>query len=83
MILKPTKHTNPSLSVLNGAALMLKAIRKKRIMSYEEMNMHLEKNLGKEFVSDFSVYAGFLYILGKISYSEKNDSFIYVETSVK
>jgi len=78
-MLKPTKHTNPRLSVLNGASLMLNEVRQKRIVSYDELLERLRKSLGNDFEPDFPIYAAFLYLLGKINYAEKTDSFIYLE----
>lgn len=78
-MLRPTKHTNPQLSVLNGASLMLHEIQQKRIVQHDELLERLRKSLGQDFEPDFPIYAAFLYLLGKISYAEKTDSFIYVE----
>lgn len=78
-MLRPTKHTSPRLSVLHGASVMLNEIRQKRILSYNELLERLRKSLGNDFEPDFPAYAAFLYLLGKVNYAEKTDSFIYVE----
>lgn len=78
-MLRPTKHTNPRLSVLNGAATMLNELQQKRIVSYDAMTARLRKSLGPEFEPDFFAYASFLFLIGKVKYTEKTDSFMYID----
>lgn len=80
-MLRPTKHTNPKLSVLHGASLILHEVRQRRIVSHDELLERLRKSLGDDFEPDFPIYLAFLYLLGKVNYAEKTDSFIYLEDS--
>jgi hypothetical protein len=78
-MLRPTKHTNPRLAILYGSGQMLRELRQKRIVSFEDLHAKVLKQLGPDAVPDFPMYAAFLYLIGKVDYSEKTDSFVYLE----
>jgi ABC-3C biological conflict system middle component len=76
-MLKPTKHLNPDLSVLNVAAHTLRLLATHRTMDYDELYLRLEKKLGDDLRPVFLPAVSFLYLLGKIEYHTKNDTFEY------
>lgn len=78
-MLRPTKHTHPKLAVLVASAAMLKELKAKRIVPYDDLLTKLKRQLGPEAEPDFAMYAGFLYLLGRVEYAPKTDSFIYTE----
>ncbi len=67
-MLKPDKHTNPVLSVVNVAGLIIDQIKTNEIVSYDDLLNKLV-NLTSESVKDVFLYAiSFLYLLDKIEY---------------
>jgi hypothetical protein len=76
-MLKPTKHLNPKYSVLNIAAHALKLLAHHRTILYDELYVRLEKRFGNELRPVFLPAISFLYLLGKVEYHTKNDSFEY------
>lgn len=67
-MLKPDKHTNPILSVVNIAGLIIEQIRNDEIVSYDDLLSNLV-NQTSESVKDVFLYSlSFLYLLDKIEY---------------
>jgi len=78
-MLKPTKHLNLDTSVLYVSSLLLKWLSQRRLMSYTDLYRRLEHNLGSDARTVFLPTVSFLYLLNKIEYHEKTDSFEYRE----
>jgi hypothetical protein len=76
-MLKPTKHLNPDLSVLNVSAHIIRLLANSRTIKYDELYGRLEKRLGDDLRPVFLPAISFLYLLGKIEYHTKNDTFEY------
>lgn len=67
-MLKPDKHTNPELSVINIAGLIIEQIKNNEIISYDDLLSSLV-NQTSENVKDVFLYSVFfLYLLDKIEY---------------
>jgi hypothetical protein len=67
-MLKPDKHTNPELSVVNIAALIIEQIKNNEIISYDDLLINLV-NQTSESVKDVFLYSlFFLYLLDKVEY---------------
>jgi hypothetical protein len=67
-MLKPDKHTNPVLSTVNIAGLIIEQIRNDEIVRYEDLLSNLV-NQTSESVKDVFLYSlSFLYLLDKIEY---------------
>jgi len=67
-MLKPDKHTNPMLSVVNIAGLIIEQIRNNEIVSYDDLLSNLV-NQTSESVKDVFLYSlSFLYLLDKVEY---------------
>ena len=67
-MLKPDKHTNPVLSTVNIAGLIIEQIRNDEIVSYDDLLSNLV-NQTSESVKDVFLYSlSFLYLLDKIEY---------------
>lgn len=67
-MLKPDKHTNPVLSVVNIAGLIIEQVKINDIVSYDDLLNKLV-NLTSESVKDVYLYSvSFLYLLDKIEY---------------
>ena len=76
-MLKPTKHLDPTFSVLNVAAQVLTVLVRQRTIKYDELYDKLEKRFGDNLRPVFLPSISYLYLLGKIEYHAKNDTFEY------
>jgi hypothetical protein len=81
-MLKPTKHLNLDTSVLYVSSLLLKWLNKQRLMSYTDLYRRLENHLGNDARAVFLPTLSFLFLINKIEYHEKTDSFEYREAGV-
>ncbi len=73
-MLKPDKHTNPKLSVINVAGLIIGELKRHEVVSYEELLNNIIRRTG-ESVKEIFVYANsFLFLLGKIEYIHNLDA---------
>lgn len=73
-MLKPDKHTNPVLSVINIAGLIIKQIKSNEIMSYDDLLISM-KNQTSDSVKDvFNYSLSFLYLLDKVEYISELDA---------
>jgi hypothetical protein len=86
-MLTPHKHLKLNTSVLNLSALALVYLHRHRSVSYEQLYTTLEKRVGARDADDVRVMFGptlsFLFLMGKIQYHPKNDTFEYLETTPK
>ncbi len=78
-MLRPTKHLNPDTSVLHVAARMLQLLNRYRIQPYDVLYDKLHKGTGDDLREAFLPALGFLFLMGKIEYHEKTDSFEFRE----
>ena len=76
-MLKPTKHLNPEYSVLNISAAILKYLERHRTVTYKDLYERLHEKYGDTIRPLLMPALSFLYLLGKIEYHTKNDSFEY------
>lgn len=76
-MLKPTKHLNPEYSVLNISAQILKYIERHRTVTYTDLYHRMREKFGDATQQLFLPALSFLYLLGKIDYHTKNDTFEY------
>jgi hypothetical protein len=78
-MLKPNKHLNLDTSVLYVSSLLLKWLSNKRLMTYADLYHRLENELGSDARTVFLPTLSFLFLISKIEYHEKTDSFEYRE----
>lgn len=73
-MLKPDKHTNLKLSVINIAGMIIKELKEKEIIPYDELLNSLITQTG-ESVKEVFLYANyFLFLIGKIEYLPQIDA---------
>lgn len=73
-MLKPDKHTNPKLSIMNIAGLIIKELKQKEILTYDELLSILIRQTN-ESAKEVFLYANyFLFLLGRIEYIPNLDS---------
>jgi len=78
-MLEPTKHMNIDLSVLNIASNILNELNRSRIASYNILENKLIEKLGADVKFNFPNALSFLYLLGKIEYHLKTDTFELIQ----
>ena len=86
-MLTPHKHLKLNTSLLRLAALALEYLHNHRSASYPQLFAHLERRTRLREPRDaedvrlmFGPTVSFLFLLGKVQYHSKNDSFEYLET---
>ena len=81
-MLKPEKHLNLNTSVLKVSAIILQYLSKKRIVTYQELleTISNKVNIDVEDVLYIIMPAiNLIYLLGKLDYHPKTDSFEFLE----
>jgi hypothetical protein len=82
-MLTPHKHLKLNTSLLHLSSLALAYLHKYRSVSYQQLYSYLERRAGRDS-EDVRVMFGpilsFLYLLGKVHYHPKGDSFEYLES---
>lgn len=73
-MLKPDKHTNPKLSIINIAGLIINELKQKEIATYDELLSSLIKQTNESVKEIFSYANSFLFLLGRIEYIPNLDS---------
>jgi len=74
-MIKPDRHINPDLSVLNISAFVLGRLNSFYDISYSKMMKEVIDNIGDGAKENYPYAINFLYLLGKIQYIESTDSF--------
>ncbi|WP_343044978.1 ABC-three component system middle component 8 [Pseudarthrobacter oxydans] len=76
-MLRPTKHSHPDKTVVAVAAILLKYLRSKRSVSFEDARA---RALGQDqsLASLVIPALNLLYLFGLIEYRRKNDTLEYV-----
>ncbi len=87
-MLTPHKHLKLNTSLLKLSAFALEYLHRYRSVSYQQLYMHLDRRAKVESDADdlriiFGPTVSFLFLLGKVAYHPKNDSFEYLETAKK
>ena len=77
VVLRPNKHSHPDQTVINISAVLLKKLRKKRLVEFDELRQLAAKTaVGGDAL--FLPSVNFLYLMGVVEYRQKTDSFEYV-----
>ncbi len=73
-MLKPDKHTNPILSVINIAGLIIIQIKNDEIVSYNDLLNNLINKTSNSVKDVFHYSLSFLYLLDKVEYISELDA---------
>ena len=73
-MLKPDKHTNPVLSVINLAGLIIKEIKDDGIVSYNDLLANLKNQTSDSAKNVFHYSLSFLYLMDTIEYIPELDA---------
>ena len=76
-MLRPTKHSDPQLTVLPVAGDLLKRLRKKRACSIADLRTFVEE-IGPDRIPLLLPSITLLHLLGLVEYRRKTDCMEYV-----
>ncbi len=79
-MIKPDRHTNPDISVINISAFILKQLNVFYDISYDDLLNKVLDNMGERAKENYLYALNFLYLVGKLTYFEETDSFKYNAT---
>lgn len=76
-MLRPGKHSDPDQTIIAAATTLLRALRKKQVVPFDELKKALETS-SQSPESLFLPALNFLFILGLVEYRALVDSFEYL-----
>lgn len=79
-MIKPDRHTNPKYSILNISTVILSELNVFYAIQYDNLLNKIIAVLGDEARVNFPYALNFLFLLGKLNYEQKTDSFRANET---
>lgn len=79
-MIKPDRHTNPDFSVINISAFILRQLKSQYDVSYDKLLEKVITGMGERAKENYPYALSFLFLMGKLTYKEKTDSFLYNET---
>ena len=77
-MITPEKHLDLNNSVLRVAALLLRLLRRKRVITMDEGIASVERKLGKQTTLVFTPALNLLFLLGKVEYFSPTDTLEYL-----
>ena len=78
-MLRPDKHMNLDISVVNIAAYLLNQFKRREKVGYDELLESVKKELKEDATEIYPYALNFLFLLGKIEYEADSDCFILNE----
>jgi hypothetical protein len=76
-MLTPSKHLDLNRSVIRVASEVLTELRRRRMMEYDAVIRHIKRRVGDDGEAIVAPALSFLFLLGRLDYHSKNDSFEY------
>jgi len=76
-MLTPSKHLDLQKSVIRVASEVLADLRRHRMMTYDALTRLIKRRTGDDGDAVVAPALSFLFLLGRIEYHPKNDSFEY------
>jgi hypothetical protein len=74
-MLRTDKHLDPRFSVIHVGGLILKALKDTGMLTFDELLSILMDKIGVKTKEVYLPSLSFLFLLGKIQYHQKIDSF--------
>lgn len=74
-MIKLDRHTNPKYSILNISMVILSELNVFYSIQYDNLLNKITDTLGDEAKMNFPYALNFLFLLGKLNYEQKTDSF--------
>lgn len=76
-MLTPSKHLDLDRSALRVASEILAELRRRRIMEYGAVVKHVKRRVGDDGDVVIAPALSFLFLVGRLHYHPKNDTFEY------
>lgn len=76
-MLRPNKHSHPDRTVLAAATVLLRELRKKRVVAFDDLGRSLEPTTGSSASVLFLPAVSLLHLLGLVDYRATTDAFEY------
>lgn len=76
-MLRPTKHSHPDRTVIAVATVVLRALRSRRVINYDDLKKLVWKKSGEDAEILFAPALALLYLLGLLEYQAAADAFEY------
>ena len=76
-MLTPSKHLDLDRSVIRVASEVLAELRRRRMMEHDAVIRHIKRRAGDDGEAVVAPALSFLFLLGRLEYHSKNDSFEY------
>jgi hypothetical protein len=76
-MLRPTKHSHPDRTVIAVATVMLRALRRRRVIDYDDLKALVSKKSGPDTEVLFAPALSLLFLLGLLDYQATVDAFEY------
>ena len=73
-MLKPSKHADPSLSVLNIAGMTIEILQQSKILTYDDLLASLTYRTSGSVKEVYHYALSFLYLVGKLEYIPEIDA---------
>ena len=75
-MLRPNKHSHPDQTVLAAATVILRELRRRRAIGYDDLKLFLDKKIrGSDYL--FTPALSLLHLLGIVEYRSTVDTFEY------
>ncbi len=74
MVLRPSKHTNPTLSIINITGIIIEILGEYKLLNYDELLSAVTRRTSDNAKEIFLYSLSFLYLLGKVEYLAKMDA---------
>lgn len=73
-MLKPSKHCDPSLSVLNVVGLTIEILQQNEILSHDDLLACLAERTSESVKEVYHYALSFLFLVGKLEYAPDIDA---------
>lgn len=78
-MITPEKHLNLDACVLRSGAILLSVLRKSRIITLSDLRERLSDAIGDDAEFMFLPAVNFLFLVGRLDYHPRSDSFEFVK----
>ncbi|WP_370989513.1 ABC-three component system middle component 8 [Bradyrhizobium sp. DN5] len=76
-MLIPSKHLDLDRAVVRVASELLVELRRRRIMEYDSAMRLIKRRIGDDGEAVIAPAISFLFLIGRLEYHSKNDTFEY------
>ncbi len=74
-MIRPDKHTNLDLSLMNISSFILNRLLSSTDIGYDALKDMIISEMGEKCIVNYPYALNFLFLLGKIDYLQESDTF--------